>query len=392
VSDRRPRVGILGGGQLALMLAESLVALGADPAIYEPDADAPARRRFARGASRPYEDSAALRAFLDGCDVVTYEFENVPATAVREAGSATPLLPSLTVLETCQDRVREKQAIRAAGAPTVAFAAVPDRRGLPIALQAFGLPAIVKTTAGGYDGKGQRRYQRLSELREEHFPSGRSLVIEEPIEIEREVSCIVARRGAEVVSLPLFENQHAEHILDVTLCPARLPPAAARKVRTIAEGLAGALAVEGLLSVEFFVGRGRPGHGVPLPGTRQRLYVNEMAPRPHNSGHVSRIACDRSQFDLLARALVGWPLGKPRLVERGVAFMANLLGGRWPLPTDEPRVFGAIAADPSVRELYLYGKLEPHAGRKMGHLSGVARSARSALDEAERLRRGIRRG
>ena len=387
MSTRRPRVGILGGGQLALMLAESLVALGADVAIYEPDPDAPARRRYALGASRPYEDRVALRAFLDACDIVTYEFENVPASALRAAGSKTEIVPSLDVLATCQHRAAEKTAIRAAGAPTVAFELVADRAALPAALRAFGLPAIVKTATGGYDGKGQRRYQTMGEVGAEDFPAGVELVIEEVIEIEREVSCIVARRGGKSVSLPLFENRHRAHILDLTTCPARLSAVAARRVRAVAEKLARALSAEGLLTVELFLGRGRAGHGLVLPGTRAKLYVNELAPRPHNSGHVSRIACDHSQFELHARALLGLPLVAPRLVNEGVSFMANLLGDGWPRADEEAKVFGRLSSHPAVRELYLYGKLSARPGRKMGHFCGVATSTVTAGTLADRLRR-----
>jgi 5-(carboxyamino)imidazole ribonucleotide synthase len=390
VKHARPRVGILGGGQLALMLGEALIALGADPAVYEPDADAPARRRYALGSSRPYEDKAALRRFLDDCDVVTYEFENVPAAAIRAAGSATRITPSLDVLEICQHRAREKYAIGRAGAPTVAHVAIADREGLREALMGFGLPAIVKTVVGGYDGKGQRLYRDASEVRLDDFPAGVALVIEEPLTIEREVSCIVARTAERTVSLPLFENRHTAHILDVTLCPARLPPVAERQARAIAERLARRLEVEGLLTVEMFLGKGRPDHGVALRGLRSRLYVNELAPRPHNSGHVSRVACDRSQFDLLARVLLGMALRPPRMRAPGVAFMANLIGDVWPTPDDEPSVFGALAADPAVRELYLYGKLEARPGRKMGHLSGFARSHGAAVTLADRLRRRAR--
>ena len=370
------------------MLAESLIELGADPAIYEPDGDAPARRRFALGITRPYEDRVALRAFLDDCDVVTYEFENVPALAIRAARSKTPILPSLDVLEVCQHRGREKRALRKANVPTVAFASVLDRADLVSALESFGLPAIVKTATGGYDGHGQRRYESLAEVDSQHFPPDVELVIEEVIAIELEVSCIVARRGEDMVTLPLFENRHRSHILDVTLCPARISPVAARRVTAIAKRLARSLAAEALLTVEFFIGQGRRGHGVPLPGMNgARLYVNELAPRPHNSGHVSRIACDRSQFDLHARAVLGMKLPAPKLVGGDVAWMANLLGGQWPNARDERRVFGALAANPLVRELYLYGKSSARAGRKMGHLSGFAKNHVSALAAAARVRR-----
>jgi 5-(carboxyamino)imidazole ribonucleotide synthase len=374
----RPRVGILGGGQLALMLAESLVRLGADPAIFDPDVDAPARRRYAEGASNAYEDREALRRFLDGCDVVTYEFENVPAAAIRAARSTTKILPSLDVLETCQHRGREKRAIRAAGVPTVEFVEVEDAAALPAALRKFGLPAIVKTARGGYDGKGQRRYDDLREVSRDDFPAGAPLVIEEVIAIERELSVIVARTADRAVCLPLFENRHRAHILDVTLCPAGAPAPLARKAQSWARKLATALDVTGLLTVELFVGRGRSGRG---------LYVNELAPRPHNSGHVSRIACDLSQFDLLAHAVLGLPLRVPRLVRPGVAVMANLLGDRWPAPSAERRTFGAVVAQPSVEELYLYGKRAARPGRKMGHVSGFARDAVRAVAWAERIRR-----
>ncbi|MEO6951846.1 MAG: ATP-grasp domain-containing protein, partial [Polyangia bacterium] len=329
---------------------------------------------------------AALRRFLDACDVVTYEFENVPASAIRAAKSRTPIFPSLAVLEACQHRTREKEAITRAGAPTVAFVSVAERSQLREALIAFGFPAVVKTCAGGYDGKGQRTYLSLAELRDTDFALDVPLIIEERVVIERELSCIVARRGADVVCLPLFENQHTAHILDVTLCPAPIDAALARKAQQLARKIAVALAVEGLITVEFFVARGRAGHGVALPGTTARLYVNELAPRPHNSGHVSRVACDWSQFDLQARAVLGMRLPTPTLVVEGTAFMANLLGDRWPTPAAAMATFGALAAEGGVRELYLYGKREARPGRKMGHVSGVARSPASALKAAQTLR------
>ncbi len=360
------------------MLAESLVRLGADPAIYDPDPDAPARRRYAQGLSRPYEDRAALRRFLDGCDLVTYEFENVPAAAIRAARSKTKISPSLAVLEVCQHRGREKRAIRAAGAPTVDFMEIADVAELPGALRAFGTPAIVKTARGGYDGKGQRRYDRVRQLRRGDFPSGVALVIEEVIEIERELSVIVARSDDGSVCLPLFENRHRAHILDVTLCPARAPLALARRAQGIARKIADALEVIGLLTVELFVGRGRAGRG---------LYVNELAPRPHNSGHVSRIACDLSQFDLHAQVLLGLPLRPPRLVRDEVAVMANLIGDVWPTRAGERGRFGALVAEPGVEELYLYGKLEARPGRKMGHVSGFAANHARAIAWADRVRR-----
>ncbi len=384
------RVGILGGGQLALMLAESFVALGADVAIFDPDPDAPARRRYALGDSKPYEDRAALRRFLDACDVITYEFENVPAAAIRAARSNTPIFPSLDVLEACQHRSREKEAVIAAGAPTVAFVSVSERSQLRTALASFGFPAVVKTAAGGYDGKGQRTYSKLAEVDEAHFPPDAPLIVEERVRIERELSCIVARRGKEAVTLPIFENHHTAHILDVTLCPAPIPPALARKATKLATQIAVALDVQGILTVELFVARGRAGHGVAIRDSTARLYVNELAPRPHNSGHVSRIACDWSQFDLQARAVLGMPLPNPRLVVDGTAFMANLLGDLWPKPQAATATFGALAAEAGVRELYLYGKREARAGRKMGHVSGVARTATAAFERAEALRRAAR--
>jgi 5-(carboxyamino)imidazole ribonucleotide synthase len=383
-----PRVGILGGGQLALMLAEALVALGCDPAIYDPDPDAPARRRFALGASAPYEDRAALKAFLDGCDVVTYEFESVPASAIRAARTKTPILPSLDVLETCQHRAREKAALVRAGAPTVAFAAVRDRDALPDALAAFGYPCVVKTAAGGYDGKGQRTYRRARDVRPDDFAPGVELIVEERVELELELSCIVARRGTDVVCLPVFENVHTAHILDVTLCPARVSPAIARRAEALARRVAESLDVQGLLTVEMFVARGRAGHGDALPRTDARLYVNELAPRPHNSGHVSRIACDWSQFELHARAVLGMALPRPVRTTREVAFMANLMGDRWPTDAAATATFGTLAAQPGVREVYVYGKASARPGRKMGHVCGVSKTHADAFQKVHDLRRG----
>ena len=369
------------------MLAESLVALGCDPAIYDPDPDAPARRRFALGVSRPYDDRVALKSFLDACDVVTYEFENVPASAIRAAHTKTPIFPSLDVLEVCQHRTREKHALSLAGAPTVAFVSVPDRAALPAALETFGFPCVVKTAAGGYDGKGQRKYRRAKDVRRDDFAKGVELIVEELVDIELELSCIVARRDGEAVCLPVFDNVHTAHILDVTLCPARVSPAIALRAEKLALLVAESLRVDGLLTVEFFIARGRAGHGVKLPGTDARLYVNELAPRPHNSGHVSRIACDWSQFDLHARAVLGMPLPRPVRTTRDVAFMANLMGDKWPTDAHAMATFGRLAAEPGVREVYLYGKDSARPARKMGHVSGVARSYDEAFQKVHGLRR-----
>ena len=375
------RIGILGGGQLGMLLGEALRDLGARPRYYDPEPDAPAARQFTDTVTAPWNDAGALAAFVGSVDVVTYEFENVDTAGLRALACALPITPRLQVLETTQHRVREKEFLRAAGLPHVPFRAAATTDELRAAARALGFPVIVKSAAGGYDGKGQYFARDERELHDVTAP----VVVEEPIALDTELSCIVARaRGGETAAFPVFENLHADHILDRTVVPARVAPALAAQARDAALAAARALDVVGLLTVEFFVGAARGGGGT-------RLFVNELAPRPHNSGHVTRSACTFSQYDALARVLTGAPLGEPRLHD-GAWCMGNLLGDVWLAQQRDGDALdlAAWARHPRVAGVTLYGKRGARPRRKMGHFVVHESTPDAALDEAARFRDALR--
>lgn len=378
------RIGILGGGQLGLMLAEAVSRLGAEPRVLDPDPASPCTLRVPATIVAHFDDPLAVGRLADACDVLTYEFENVPSAALRTLGATPPLQPALEVLETCQDRIREKRFLQKEGLPSVRFAAVGPDDDAAGAAAGIGFPLVVKTARGGYDGKGQHRVGTPDALAA--IPDPRPWVLEEAIAIETELSCIVARDASgREVTFPIFENLHRHHVLDVTLVPARIPQATQEQAREVALAAARALGVVGLLTVEFFLGRSpaRP------EGAPPELFVNEMAPRPHNSGHVTRNACTLSQYDALARVLMGAPLVEPTLLGPGAFCMGNLLGEVWESQGTDALDLGAWERHPSVVEVFLYGKQPPRPRRKMGHYVVHARDAATALSEALAFREDL---
>ncbi|MCC6644915.1 MAG: 5-(carboxyamino)imidazole ribonucleotide synthase [Polyangiaceae bacterium] len=387
------RVGILGGGQLGMMLAGSLYKLGADVALYDPDPHAPARRRYAHVTTAAWTDRAALARFFSEVDVVTYEFENVDATVITELAGSIPFRPGLSVLTTTQDRLAEKRLCRAHGLPHARFEAASCADELREVGRAFGLPFIVKTARGGYDGKGQARVvdeASLDRAAAQLFADGaarRSLILEEIVPFTMEASCIVARDAAGRAEVfPVFENHHERHVLDWTLVPARLPPAVADAAREIALDAARAMDVVGLLTTELFVAQA--GAGGRTVG-EHAIFVNEFAPRPHNSGHVTRTATTLSQFDALARILCELPLSSPRLLNDGAFVMGNLLGDLW-LERGAPHLaFEEWARHPEVLDVVLYGKHEARPGRKMGHFVAHAPDPSQAIDAVAAFRRAL---
>ncbi len=380
------RVGILGGGQLGLMLAEAVQPLGGEAHVFDPDPACPAARRLARVSSAQWTDARALERFAACCDVLTYEFENVPSEPLRRLGGTTPIVPSLEVLETAQDRIREKEFFLKEGLPVAGFRSVRDGEDAAAAAAEIGFPLVLKTARGGYDGKGQHRIHSTEELAAVSDP--RPWVLEEVVEIESEVSCIVARAadGSEIV-FPLFENEHRDHVLDLTLVPARVSPQTQTRVEEAARTAARALGVVGLLTVEFFLGR-RPPSAAAMAASVE-VFVNEIAPRPHNSGHVTRKACTVSQFDALARVLLGLPLTPPAAAAPGAFCMGNLLGDIWLAQGRNELDLSALARHPEVVEVYLYGKREPRARRKMGHFVTHARTPNEALAAARAFRHDL---
>jgi 5-(carboxyamino)imidazole ribonucleotide synthase len=391
------QIGILGGGQLGMMLASSLYKLGADVAIYDPDPDAPAKRRFADVTTGAWNDHEALSRFVARCDVLTYEFENVDRAALSPFEGRIPILPSPRVLETTQHRAREKAFCQSVGLPHARFLPVRGTDELAAAARDFGLPFILKTARGGYDGKGQWKVANAADLDAaraelERFGPELECVLEEIVPIALETSAIVARSplGDEVV-FPVFENMHANHVLDFTLVPARIPPDVASTVRDLALHAARSLDVRGLLTTEFFVTKGAPPSPTGLSVGEHQVFVNEFAPRPHNSGHVTRGACSLSQFDALARILRGIPLNEPCLSGEGFFCMGNLLGDLWVERGSDDLDFSALVRHPEVLDVLLYGKKEARRGRKMGHFVARGPDAEALLERARAFRADLAR-
>lgn len=378
-------LGILGGGQLGRMLAQAAQTLGYRVHVYEPQAHCPAGAVANHETNAGYDDLGALQAFGRGVDVVTYEFENIPAAPLAALAALVPLHPRAEVLHTTQNRQREKAWLRANGFPHVAYAEALDGDIAPAVAQ-VGLPCVVKTADFGYDGKGQMKLATPADLEKAAaIFRGRRCVVEAWCEFTCELSVIVARSTTgETRAFPVAENIHTHHILDFSIVPARVAPEIARAAEALAAGIAEKLGVVGLLAVELFL------------TTRGELLVNELAPRPHNSGHWSLDGCETSQFEQHVRAVCGLPLGGVAVREPTV--MVNILGDAWRAPgapgeghgakgdgaAREPN-WSAILAEPRAK-LHLYGKTEPRSGRKMGHFTVRAPEVAAALARARELR------
>lgn len=347
-------IGILGGGQLGRMLAMAAARLGFDVAILTPENDSPASRVAARTVVADYDDRDALAAFAAMVDVVTFEFENVPAEALRELDRLGAVVaPNARSLAIAQDRVEEKLFLNGAGIPTVAFAAVEGLADLQAALRRLGAPLLLKTRQGGYDGKGQAWVQRVDEAEAalaniDHRPA----IAEAPADFRREVAMIAARgRDGEIALYPLTESHHENGILRRTSAPAAATARVAAEAERIAATLLAALDYVGVIGVELF--ERDDGH----------VLVNEFAPRVHNTGHWTLDGCEVDQFEQHIRAIAGWPLGPTAAIAH--VEMTNLLGDeidRWP----------RLARETETR-LWLYGKREAHPGRKMGHVNRLRR-------------------
>jgi 5-(carboxyamino)imidazole ribonucleotide synthase len=363
-------IGVLGSGQLGRMLALAARRMGYRTVVFSPAADTPAGRAADREFAAEYGDQAALREFAGTVDVVTVEFENIPVSALEALEAVVPVRPGPATLYHTQNRAREKAFLAANAIPHVASATVDTPEEFDDALELLGTPAVLKTAGFGYDGKGQLpirsagdRAAALSQLRE--APG----VLETFVEFRRELSVVVARApSGEMRAYPPIENRHRLHVLDVSSAPAGCGLATARLAGDIAFEVAEALEAVGVLCVEFFETAGGD------------LLVNEIAPRPHNSGHLTIEACTASQFEQQLRAIAGLPLADTDLVSP--AAMANLLGDIW--LAGEPD-WGAVLAHRSVA-LHLYGKEEARPGRKMGHLTALAQTPERALAEVRSAR------
>ncbi|CAL8980263.1 N5-carboxyaminoimidazole ribonucleotide synthase [Rhodoplanes serenus] len=346
-------IGILGGGQLGRMLALAAARLGFKCHVLCPDPQSCAFDVVRRVTEADYTDKDALDRFANDVDVVTYEFENVPAETATFLSARRPVLPDPAILATTQDRLVEKSFVTSLGIATAPFAAVDDRAGLDAALAAIGRPAVLKTRRFGYDGKGQVIVRAGDDPGAAWNAIGRQpAILEAFVPFSREISVVAARgRDGGVVVFDIGENEHRDHILAVTRVPAAISPALAEAARAIAGRIAGALGYVGVLAVEMFVVEEGGG----------RVLVNEIAPRVHNSGHWTQDGCSISQFEQHIRAVAGWPLVAP--LRHGRVEMHNLIGHDVAAYRDWLTVPGA--------SVHLYGKPVVRPGRKMGHVNRV---------------------
>jgi 5-(carboxyamino)imidazole ribonucleotide synthase len=359
-------IGMLGGGQLGRMFAIAARRMGYRVHAMDPTPDCPTGQVADLELNAPYDDLDAARQFALGVDVVTFEFENVPAQTLSTITDLRPVHPSPHVLDTCRHRLHEKSFLSSNGFPCAPYRPVHDPHKLASAVRELGgemgLPTILKSADYGYDGKGQVTIDATTDLQSAWKSMGRPVgVVEAFVDFEKEISVIVARTaGGQISCFVPFENQHRRHILDITTCPADIDPSVATRAMALATGIANKLAVVGVIAVEMFLRAGG------------ELIVNELAPRPHNSGHLTFDACITSQFEQQLRAICNLPLGDPTLIRP--AAMANLLGDIW--SEGEPD-WAAALSHPGVK-LHLYGKSRPESGRKMGHLTAMADSPAAA--------------
>jgi len=365
-------LGVIGGGQLGRMFTVRAREMGYRVVVLDPDIGSPAGTIADQHLAAQYDDPTALEQLAGACQAVTTEFENVPAGVLDRLADRIAVRPSAAAVAIAQDRILEKRFIRDHGFPTADFHPVASAADLDLAWQRIGSPALLKTSRLGYDGKGQVPVDTLDEAAEALRHLGRDCILERRVDLEREISVVLAR-GADgmIACYPPGENVHVRGILSTTTVPARVSPALATEALGIARALADALEYVGVLGVEMF-----------MTGT-EGLLVNELAPRPHNSGHYTLDACVTDQFEQQVRALAGLPLGETRLLTP--ATMLNLLGDLW---RDGAPPWDRLLALPGVK-LHLYGKRHARPGRKMGHATCLAASAEAAAALARRAAQAV---
>ena len=363
-------LGMLGGGQLGRMFVAAARTLGYEVIVLDPDANSPAGSLASRHLVAPYDDRAALDVLARECAVITTEFENIPADTLHYLARSTPVHPSADALAITQNRIREKTFIQSLGLRTSPFVALHAGQDLA-GIEGQRFPAILKTATLGYDGKGQAVCRDAVEVAEAFERFGMDCVLEEFIALEREISVVLSRGASgETHCFPIAENWHANGILDVSMAPAAIEPALAREAREAAAAIADGLAYRGVMAVEFFV------------STAGQLLVNEIAPRPHNSGHFTLDACYVSQFEQQVR--MSWGLESGNCDLHTPVAMLNLLGDIWP-DADCPD-WASVLADPAAH-LHLYGKKQARPGRKMGHINFLGRDTATALASLDSCRK-----
>jgi 5-(carboxyamino)imidazole ribonucleotide synthase len=373
-------IGVLGGGPIGRMLAQSAQTLGYRVHVFEPAGPSPAGAIAHREFNAAYEDVAALKEFARQADVITCAFENIPAEPLNAIAPLVPLIPRAEVLHVCQNRQREKAWLRTNGFPHVRYAEALDGDIANVIAQ-VGRPCVVKTADFDYDGRGQMKITTDADLeRAGAIFRGRRCIMERWIDFSCEVSVIVARSLAgKVVAFPLAENIHTRQVLDYSIAPARVSSAITREAVQLATAMADKLGVVGLLAAEMFI---TPGGGV---------LVNELAPRPHNSGHWTIDGCETSQFEQHVRAVCDLPFGSVEV--RDPTVMINILGDAWHPRGERPESSGerrepnwaAVLTAPRAK-LHLYGEREPRIGRKMGHFTVRDEDLEQAIVRAKELK------
>ena len=363
-------LGMLGGGQLGRMFTIAARTMGYEVVVLDPDKSSPAGKLASRHLCADYSDQAALNDIAKSCDAITTEFENVPASTLEALAKTCPVRPGAQAVTITQDRIHEKNFLKDNGFPTAPFAVIHSLDDLKSAIDEIGTPAILKVSRFGYDGKGQFSIKSQNDADKGwETLKGEACVLEQRMPLDIEVSVVMARGlEGEVTTYPVAENIHEEGILDVSVVPARIDKELETKVTDMAKHIATTLDYVGVMAVEFFISNGE-------------LLVNEIAPRPHNSGHYTLDACVTDQFEQQVRAVCGLPLGDTRLLSPVV--MINMLGDIW---------HGGHAPnwqkllDHSNVKLHLYGKHEARPGRKMGHFNVLASNVDDALNLANELK------
>ncbi|MEW9670333.1 5-(carboxyamino)imidazole ribonucleotide synthase [Ammoniphilus sp. 3BR4] len=362
-------IGVLGGGQLGRMLALAGRNMGYRFVTLDPTPDSPCGQVADRQVTAAYSDLRAAEEFAKLCDVVTYEFENVDAEVAAQLEKTSFVPQGSELLKITQNRIREKSTLHSHGVPVAPFEVIASEEELREAVIKLGLPCVMKTATGGYDGKGQwviRSMEEVPRAFEELNRSGAELIVEQFIPFEKELSVIAARStNGEVKAFPVAENIHIENILHQTIVPARVSGEQAARAEEIALQIAEALGVVGLIAVEMFLTK------------EGKIVVNELAPRPHNSGHFTMEACVTSQFEQHLRAICGLPLGDVTMLSPVV--MVNILGEHV-----EP-VLEKVSQLPVSSKLHLYGKAEAKVKRKMGHLNVLASTVEEAMQQIDKL-------
>jgi 5-(carboxyamino)imidazole ribonucleotide synthase len=363
-------VGVLGSGQLGRMFAIAARRMGYRVHTFSPDSDTPTGQVADTEITASYEDLDAVREFARGVNVVTFEFENVPSATVEAVAKIVPVHPRGEVLHITQNRLREKTFLSGNGFPVTPFHHIKTLEDLNISASEIGFPCVLKTAGFGYDGKGQSKIKTVEDIEPafEHL-CGNEAVLEAFVHFEKEVSVVAARDAAgNFAHYGVIENEHVNHILDISFAPAFVSEKTHNEAVEITRSVLETLDVVGIMCVEFFLTKD------------EKLLINELAPRPHNSGHLTFDACVTSQFEQQLRAVCGLPLGSTEYLRP--AAMANLLGDVW--QNGEPDWEKALEL-PDLK-LHLYGKAEPRAGRKMGHLTALGKTVEEAVETVRNAR------